>query len=1361
MAIIKTPPYFESVVNDGEKRLLAFLKENLPDSFTLIPNIELASKNPRNGQVQFYEYDIIVVAPHAVYNIENKDYSGRLEGDDNFWYLNDKRQPNPLKLGRLKTAILATKFKEKELWPWVYNIVTLSHPRQSMGGIYGAAEDLTFLLNDRLIRFLQTPPDSKSRIDEFTDKHSALVAVILGDDTKRKPEAKKEVAGYQIVEILDREKNFTEYLVKAKGVTSSIQKRVKEYALNIAEFSAERLHKYQKKIQNQYLALNKMRANPFVVNTEFQFDDENGYFYEISDFLDENSLEAELNRKTFTLDEKISVLRNLIAALKEAHSAGIFHRDINPENIFYYHGYARLGNFGKSYFTDETRKNYTVMQTITEENSTPYLAHELLDGDVSQASDIYSLTMLAYKLFTGETPIKTPYELDKIGGVLPEDKLPSKINSMVPVWIDDLCRKNITIDPETRMQGLDEFEQFIEQNLKIMANGSGPVQLVPPPAPVHHHSNDFAEGTRISDYLILKTIGSGGFSKVFKVRHRLQSADYALKLFNESVNVNNVTSEYEALKGLAHPNIVKFIWNGELPETGQFYTVMEYIDGEVLSEYDVRSDKKLPHHRIFQVALDILDALCYLQRQSKSIIHRDIKPDNIIWDKEKNRFVLIDFNVSESLEESKDFVGTRPYIAPDLITDNNRINWDSSSDLFALGITLYQLVCKSFPWKNKVPCISQQPISPKDKAPEISDAFSGFLLKAISTSGANRYRNAQEMKVALEEISVDGILKKEKAVGNDFVGSTQDYVSYLNSLFSQSRYGNAGTRSQKEISAYDRETYVHTKLDEKLIPAIRKGTFKLLIITGNAGDGKTAFIQRIEQNADKTPVIFDHGNGATFELNGIRYISNYDGSQDEEDRENSTVLDEFFSPFENLKEFNKAEEGRIIAINEGRLVEFLKTHSDHSHLGDIIEHYFNDPESTQLPEGLMVINLNLRSVVAKDEITESLLRKQIKALTAPKLWQGCSNCSHAQNCFIKFNVDSLSDGSASDEIISRFEWLLRIVSLKRELHITMRDLRSLLSFVITRDFSCADIKEYAEQGKTSGYDYWKYLYFNVMDSNLKDHGSTDRLIKQLRETDIGLVAVPDKDRDLYYGDHSANDFLEFNNRPSVLLEQFNANKIRIPHYEQNDDYRRKMRLLHQLFVRHQYFEGNANFKLRFPYHSLEEFHSCLVQNDHSKLQQNKMAIAKAISLNEGCSNEQLSEKYLALASTITIDPKGKSYRLFTLDQFDLKLPETHSLTEYLEYEADSLRFIHMSDESKGKPIELPISLELYDMLFFIRQGFTPSLNDISGRFIELQIFKNQLNNLTYDRVMVTKDDEEFYEISKSGLKLTLRKLEVI
>src|ERR1700712_1439316 len=108
MAKIIKPPYFESVVNAGEKRLLDFLEINLPEDYFLIPNIEIASTNPRNGKTQYWEYDLIVVAPHAIYNIENKDWKGRIEGDDNYWYVNDRQRQNPLKTGRQKTAILAS-----------------------------------------------------------------------------------------------------------------------------------------------------------------------------------------------------------------------------------------------------------------------------------------------------------------------------------------------------------------------------------------------------------------------------------------------------------------------------------------------------------------------------------------------------------------------------------------------------------------------------------------------------------------------------------------------------------------------------------------------------------------------------------------------------------------------------------------------------------------------------------------------------------------------------------------------------------------------------------------------------------------------------------------------------------------------------------------------------------------------------------------------------------------------------------------------------------------------------------------------------------------------------------------------------
>lgn len=76
MAKICTPKFASGPVNAGEERLLKFLEVKLPDNYFLIPNGEYPSMNPQ-GAVQYWEYDCIVVAPHAIYTIENKDYRGR------------------------------------------------------------------------------------------------------------------------------------------------------------------------------------------------------------------------------------------------------------------------------------------------------------------------------------------------------------------------------------------------------------------------------------------------------------------------------------------------------------------------------------------------------------------------------------------------------------------------------------------------------------------------------------------------------------------------------------------------------------------------------------------------------------------------------------------------------------------------------------------------------------------------------------------------------------------------------------------------------------------------------------------------------------------------------------------------------------------------------------------------------------------------------------------------------------------------------------------------------------------------------------------------------------------------------------
>ena len=91
MAQVRRPIHDDGPVNAGEKRLLDFLDLKLPSNYIIIPNLNLAITG-QNRVMKYWEYDCIVVAPHAVYHIENKDWGGNLEGDDVFekYYIDEK-----------------------------------------------------------------------------------------------------------------------------------------------------------------------------------------------------------------------------------------------------------------------------------------------------------------------------------------------------------------------------------------------------------------------------------------------------------------------------------------------------------------------------------------------------------------------------------------------------------------------------------------------------------------------------------------------------------------------------------------------------------------------------------------------------------------------------------------------------------------------------------------------------------------------------------------------------------------------------------------------------------------------------------------------------------------------------------------------------------------------------------------------------------------------------------------------------------------------------------------------------------------------------------------------------------------------
>ena len=116
-------------------------------------------------------------------------------------------------------------------------------------------------------------------------------------------------------------------------------------------------------------------------------------------------------------------------------------------------------------------------------------------------------------------------------------------------------------------------------------------------------------------------------------------------------------------------------------------------------------------------------------------------------------------------------------------------------------------------------------------------------------------------------------------------------------MFSQARRDNSGTRGLDEMATL---TYVETRLDRLLKPAVLDGEHQLVIITGNAGDGKTAFIKKLEAEVEGQGGHVDRlmPNSSAFMHKGLRFLTNYDGSQDEgAERANDQVLTEFFAPF--------------------------------------------------------------------------------------------------------------------------------------------------------------------------------------------------------------------------------------------------------------------------------------------------------------------------------------------------------------------------------------------------------------------------------------------------------------------------------
>jgi len=279
-------------------------------------------------------------------------------------------------------------------------------------------------------------------------------------------------------------------------------------------------------------------------------------------------------------------------------------------------------------------------------------------------------------------------------------------------------------------------------------------------------------GDRISEYVVDEQIGSGSFGQVWKAHHHIwQEEIVAIKVPTDSQFVRNLQKEGSTIHGLNHPNIVRAIGLDPYAETP--YLVMEYVNGPSLRQLLKEHEKGLPVPAAQRITIGILRALQHAH--DHGVIHRDIKPENILISSARSKPVeeidsqdvkVTDFGLgragqittasivqSGSLlsEEGRSISGTLAYMAPE---QREGGECDERTDLYAVGIVLFELIC------GERPSGSDMPSHIREGLPAWVDP----VYSRLYTRRERRFANAADALQAIEPAGAPPVIRAARPV---------------------------------------------------------------------------------------------------------------------------------------------------------------------------------------------------------------------------------------------------------------------------------------------------------------------------------------------------------------------------------------------------------------------------------------------------------------------------------------------------------------------------------------------------------------------------------------------------------------------
>lgn len=267
---------------------------------------------------------------------------------------------------------------------------------------------------------------------------------------------------------------------------------------------------------------------------------------------------------------------------------------------------------------------------------------------------------------------------------------------------------------------------------------------------------EFKAGDRVGDYEIVQLLGAGGMGKVYKVRNLISDRIEAIKVLLPNLEENadladRFLREIKVQATLEHPNIASLHTAQRIDN--QLVMVLEFVEGITLDKLLATQQVTL-YERLGYVA-QVLRALEYAH--ARGIVHRDIKPQNIMVTP-SGVAKLMDFGIAKMMEErhltrTGSTLGSLYYMSPEQVRG---AQLDGRSDLYSLGITLYEVVTGKRPYEgeNEYAVMSGhltgQPRPPKELAPDIPVALNDLILMSLSKEPAQRFQTAAAFRNALE-----------------------------------------------------------------------------------------------------------------------------------------------------------------------------------------------------------------------------------------------------------------------------------------------------------------------------------------------------------------------------------------------------------------------------------------------------------------------------------------------------------------------------------------------------------------------------------------------------------------------------------